>query len=192
MMSQTKVARMAASAARAHGFTLVELLIVMSLLIVIAAVVTLNLSSNDEKQLDMAAQAVASAVRHARSEAIRLGEPHGVFVNVADQLVKVYRLDNSIEPAVFVYDVNDPLSKRPYEIALGANESGVVIVSSEFKFKDDPAAKNYIGFAGNSGIPQYHSAGKAWLLQAGDIKLSYQGKLQVVHVAAETGRVTIE
>ena len=56
---------------RSHGVTLVELLVVISILGVVALVAIPDFSSSKPAQLDLAANEFAAAMRFARSESMR-------------------------------------------------------------------------------------------------------------------------
>ena len=102
---------------RQVGYTLVEVLVVVVILGVVAAALLATHGSVDAEQtLEAAAAEVAAALRFARSEAIRSGEPHGVEASTSTQLVRVYRLDTSASPPVPVYSVRHPVDKKLYHL----------------------------------------------------------------------------
>ena len=81
-----------------RGYTLVELVIVVTVLALIAAIAVPSLSSGPKKDLDLAAQEFAAAMRFARSESIRTGEPYGFLQQSGAKRIRVYRLDTGNSP----------------------------------------------------------------------------------------------
>ena len=59
------------------GYTLIELIITITIIAVIAAIAMPAFSSGSDRQLEAAAAEFAAAMRFARTEAMRTGEPHG-------------------------------------------------------------------------------------------------------------------
>lgn len=175
-----------------RGYSLIELLIVIVLVGLIAAIAIPAFDSNDEVILDRAAAEVASAFRFAHAEAIRTGQPYGVIANDAAQTVRVYRLDESVDPPIVVYDVYDPFTKQPYDLAFSTDNSAVEISSSYFKFEGMFSPLSFVGFAGESGVPKYNDSGTIRMLDNGYIRLGLNGLTRTVAVAPMTGRVTVQ
>ena len=85
---------------------------------IMGAVVIPSFSSPDPERLDIAAQEIAAAMRFARSEAMRLGEPRGFTQNSSDKRIRVFRPDTGTLPWTLVYDVYHPVTKQIYDITL--------------------------------------------------------------------------
>lgn len=103
---------------RSRGVTLVELLVVVSIIGVVAVVATPFLSSAHPQKLDYAASEFASAIRYARSEAMRTGTPTGFRQNSEGKRIRLFRPDTGTSPWTPVYDVYHPVSKQLYDIDL--------------------------------------------------------------------------
>ncbi|MGI9203365.1 MAG: pilus assembly FimT family protein [Woeseiaceae bacterium] len=103
---------------REHGYSLIELVAVITVLGLVAAIAVPSVSSTDSRKLDLAASEVAEAIRFARSEAIRLGEPRGFRQQVADKRIRVFSLDMSVSPPARIFDVRHPISKQLYDVDL--------------------------------------------------------------------------
>ena len=103
---------------RSHGVTLVELLVVITILGVVAVVAIPNFSSSNPQTLDLAAEEFANAMRFARSEAIRTGEPRGFRQRSDTKRIRVFRPDTGTAPWTLNYDVYHPLTKQLYDIKL--------------------------------------------------------------------------
>lgn len=101
-----------------RGYSLPELLAVIMILGIVASVAIPDISTTNPDQLELAAEEVAEAVRFARGESIRTGEPHGFFTDLPNKQIRVFRADTTSNPPTPVYDVYHPVSKRLYDIDL--------------------------------------------------------------------------
>ena len=100
------------------GYTLLELVIVVSVLALIAAIAVPGSTSGTDKALDLAAEEFAAAMRFARSESIRTGEPYGFHQQSGAKRIRVFRLDQGTSPATITYDVYHPIDKQLYDVDL--------------------------------------------------------------------------
>jgi prepilin-type N-terminal cleavage/methylation domain-containing protein len=96
-----------------RGFTLMELLVTVTLLGIIAAVVVPILSSGDSRKLDVAAEETANVLRLALSEARRTGGYVLVDGQSAAGHLKLYYSDINANLGAAI---NDPLTKRPSDL----------------------------------------------------------------------------
>lgn len=101
-----------------QGFSLVELLLVVTILGVAANVVVPDISTTNVSRLDLAAAEIANAIRFSRSESMSQGSPRGFRQQSVDQRMRVFRLDTSASPWSPIYDVYHPLSKQLYDVDL--------------------------------------------------------------------------
>lgn len=177
---------------RVTGYTLIEMLIVVSLLTLVAAIAVPAFDDNDEASLDRATSEVARAMRFAHAEAVRTGQPYGVVGNQAAQSLKVYRLDDTVNPPVVQYDVYDPQTKQLYDLRFGAGQLDAAITQIYFKFKGYFSPQTFLGFAGSSGTPKYAGFGTVYMLETGYIRLGLDGMTRTVSIAPMTGRVTVQ
>jgi prepilin-type N-terminal cleavage/methylation domain-containing protein len=177
---------------RSAGYSLAELLVVVSLLALIAAAAVPALTSDDELALDRAAREVADALRYARAEAIRRGTPYGVAANPYTDRIDIYRLDESVSPATPVYDVRHPLTKQLYRIDFGADAGAPDVAIVYFQFSGFAFPVTSIGFSANTGVPKYNDFGTIRLLENGYVTLSGDGLTRSIRVSPVTGRVTIQ
>ena len=177
---------------RERGYSLIELLIVVGLLMLIAAIAVPSYDDNSDALLDLAATEVAAAIRYAHAEAIRSGEPHGLTVNMSSQLIRLYRLDESVNPPVVRYDVRNPLTKQLYELSFGAGSLVAEITAYYFKFDGLFFSQSLIGFAGGSGVPKFNDSGTIRMLENGYVRVGLADMEHTVSVSPMTGRVTIQ
>jgi prepilin-type N-terminal cleavage/methylation domain-containing protein len=108
------------------GFTLIELVVVVAILAVLAAIVTPSVSMSDKRKLDTVQVSLQDALDHAQALAYHKGEPYGVKFHVVKQWFAVV---NDKATAV-----EDPLSHGPYIVYLNrpGMPGNVEIESAQF------------------------------------------------------------
>ena len=104
-----------------NGYTLLEMMIVVALLAMIAAIAVPSVTPDQHQKIGLAASAVADAFRFARVESRRTGIIHGVSTDLSNDQLRVFRLDEAPNPNLKVFDVYQPVSKQPYTIQLDAS-----------------------------------------------------------------------
>ncbi|MDH3751913.1 MAG: GspH/FimT family pseudopilin, partial [Gammaproteobacteria bacterium] len=173
-----------------RGYTLVELVIVVTVLGVIAAIAVPSLSSSSDKQLDLAAQEFAAAMRFARSESIRTGEPHGFRQQSGAKRIRVFHLDTSTSPGTLVYDVYHPVDKQLYDIDLNLESLAAA----------DSLNRTAIfrGACNQQGNIYFDASGTPWcadpetvLLDTFEVDLVLGSSRRTVALDDITGRVTV-
>ncbi|MCH9694094.1 MAG: GspH/FimT family pseudopilin [Gammaproteobacteria bacterium] len=173
------------------GYTLIELLIVVATLSLIAAIAVPATSSNSEKPLDLAAQEFATAMRFARSEAIRSGQPHGFRQQSTEKRIRVFRLDQTTTPATLIYDAYHPIDKRPYDIS---------ITTETLYFADSLSrTASYNGTCVSSENVYFDANGSPWcsnpdsvLLDQFELQLTLGENRRRIALDRVTGRVTVQ
>lgn len=179
-----------------RGYTLLELVIVVAVLAIIAAIAAPSVSTDSDSRLRLAAAEVASAIRFARSEALRTGEGHGLTVSQVTQKVTVKKYDLTTAPISTLNTLVHPVDKQPYDFNINTRPrtQGVFISNSQDAF-------NYTGLGGRrslifdaTGTPKWivGAGPTTYLLSDGGVELSYRGQQRVVNVAPITGRVTVQ
>lgn len=176
---------------RETGYTLVEILIVVALLGIVAAVAVPNFSSVDPQPLDLAAEEIANAMRFARSEAMRRGAPIGFRQQSSQQRIRVFRADTGTSPWTLNYDVYHPHSKHLYDIELD---------SHAFAAADSVSPNRvYRGTCNTPGRVYFDSNGTPWcadpetvLLEQFDVTLTLGSHSRVVTLHGISGRVTVQ
>jgi type II secretory pathway pseudopilin PulG len=111
---------------RCSGHTLIEMLVVIMVLMIIAAIVVPSTSVGDERKLDTLQLAIQDALDHAQSLAYHQGAPFGVRFSVAGQWFAA--VDENGVP------IDDPLSHGDYVIRLSGPDmpSNIHIDAAEF------------------------------------------------------------
>jgi len=172
------------------GYTLIELIITITIIAVIAAIAVPAFSSAPDKKLQFAAEQFAAAMRFARSESMRTGEPHGFFQQSTDKRMRVFRLDMASNPATLIYDAYHPINKSLYDIDLDLQslaEADTVVRSTVYRGTCN--RKRQVYFDAN-GTP-WCSEPTTVLLESFELTLTSGTRQLVVGLDDITGRVTI-
>ncbi len=174
-----------------YGYTLVELSLVVLILAIMAAAVVPSLMPADSGKLDAAAQEIADAIRFARSEAMRLRQPHGFRVVFPERKVRVYRPNTGVVPWLPEYDVYHPVSKKPYTIYLDQELfASADSISGIREYRATCDQKPYVYFDVD-GVPRCLNPHEV-LLKTYDVTLTSGSNQRVVSLKPITGQVTIE
>lgn len=177
---------------RQTGYTLTELVIVVTILAIVAAIaVPATNSTGSDQQLKLVANEFASAMRFARTESIRTGEPHGFRFLTNQYRIRVFSVDSSDSPWTWVWDEYNPIDKQLYDYTFPADLAGT----------STPAihAPVYRGTCDRPGAIYFDSNGTPRCLEPESILLeSYRldfvaGSAQLsVDLDGITGRVTVQ
>lgn len=173
---------------RQAGFSFIEIMIVIIILGIVAAVAVPDLSA-DFSKLDTAAEEFASALRFARAEAIKTNIPHGINADTANNQLRVY----SLPAATPTYTVYHPIDKKLYTIALNADSrtADVILVNVSFAFSGGFSSTSLLAFNTN-GVPKFNNSGRDYMLTSATITLAYKNQQRILSIAPMTGRVTIQ
>jgi prepilin-type N-terminal cleavage/methylation domain-containing protein len=177
-----------------RGISLVELLIVVVILGIAAAVAVPNLSPTDSYKLDLAAGEVAEAIRYARSEAIRTGAVTYLSISQVTQQITLGMADLSASPVAVASVLIHPLSKKNYDFNLSdlPVASGVRITNSDDVFLYSTVGRAQSLLFDATGTPKWMAGGTSYRLSSGEIRLGYADQEKIVRIAPLTGRVTIQ
>lgn len=180
----------ARGATRQRGFTFFEMLMVVLIVGMLASVMLPSLAPGENIKLDLVAAELADAMRFARSEAIRLGEPMGFRQESSGNRIRVFRMDTRTVPATLVYDIYHPVDRNVYDRQLK---------EPPYAFTGQMAdGALYRGICDAPGSIYFDAAGVPWcadpadvLVESLSIKLSLGAGERVVTLHGINGRVTI-
>ncbi len=173
------------------GYSLLELTLVVLILGIMAAVVIPSFFSADPTKLDLAAREFADAMRFARSEAMRTGDPMGFRQQSSQKRIRVINFDVSTAPWTLIYDVYHPVSKKLYDIQLDTHPFA----------RADSVAHNrgYRGSCNQPGYVYFDAGGlprcadpETVLLDQFDVTFTLGGYSRVLSLDSITGQVTIQ
>lgn len=174
-----------------RGYTLVELVIVVSIIALIAAIAIPATSSSSDKQLELVAQEFAAAMRFARSESMRTGNPHGFRQESSGRLIRVFSLDDATSPPTLVYDIYNPIDKQLYEYDLSMQaQAGATTLDHD---------RIYRGTCNTSANVYFDDNGTPWcadpsniLLERFDVHFEQGTDRITLTLDGITGRVTVQ
>jgi prepilin-type N-terminal cleavage/methylation domain-containing protein len=174
----------------ASGFTLVEMLVSITILGIIAAAVIPLLSSNDPQKLSVAAEETANTLRFALSEASRTGSYVLVDGKSTTGQLGLYNSDSSgnLNSAI-----NDPLTKRAAILDVsGSPFSRDVSLAPQFRAGGSAWPQLLIG-PGLSQLQVFDGAAvnKGALQPNSGVLLSYGGQSITVSLNEATGLVSL-
>lgn len=150
---------------RASGFTILELLVVVFVLSILAAVAMPAATVNSEKKLDILQMQVQDAIDHAQSLAYHTGAKYAVMFDVPNQLFAVVN-----EVGV---PVEDPLTRGMYIIFLNRPDQPSGIRLEYAKFETRPLAP---------------FTDKGVLMKSGEVRLSADGIVRKLTMNTATAK----
>ena len=177
---------------RQVGYTLLELVIVVTILAIVAAIVVpAATSTGSDKELELVAEEFADAMRFARSEAIRTGEPHGFRFLTNQYRIRVFSTDTSGSPWTWVWDVYHPVRKQLHDYTFPQELAGASDPVTHFPV--------YRGTCDREGVIYFDGNGTPWCLEPETVLLeSYRLDITTpdgqasVNLDGITGRVTVQ
>lgn len=170
-----------------RGFSLIELVIVLTILSVTAIVAMPSVAPNQSVDLDVATTQISEAMRFARDESIRTGVRHGVELDPSALTLKVFR---AAAGTTRTFDVQHPLTRRTYEVALVRSaRARDLVVTPAATWSGSCSAADDIGFD-TWGLPRCANDWNARLTTF-TVTLNLRGEQSAVGVQSATGRVAV-
>lgn len=178
-----------------NGFTLVEMLLTVTILGVIAAMVIPMLSSSDPQKLSVAAEETANTLRFALSEAKRTGGYVLVDGKTTPGHLLLYYSTSSanLPPTADVSAINDPLTKRTLDLNPASNPfSQGATLTPQFRAGGNAQTQLLIG-PGLSQMQGFNGVGaNLGILQANSgVLLSLGTQSTLISLNPVTGLVTL-
>jgi prepilin-type N-terminal cleavage/methylation domain-containing protein len=161
-----------------RGFSLTELIVIISILGILGWVAYPKMAAMDEIKLDAAARRLAGDLRYAQSLAMSRRVIHGILFDPALEKYTVFAPD-AASP------ITDPADRaRPLAVDYTSRTEfrGVLVQSATFGTTPGVTFDYF-------GVPR-DTAGVD-LTSTGSVVLSYQGQSDTVLVAPQTGMVTV-
>ena len=178
----------------AQGFTLIEVVVALLVLAIVVFGVNPQLTSGNPAKLDFAATQVAAAIRYARSEAMRTGEVHAVFVDEVNESVTVELTELSTKPATVKSVLYHPIDKQPYTFRFLNNSTTqeVLVESPTASFLFASVGKQQRLMFTADGVPVFIDTvtNTVHQLVTAKVLLGMKGLGASVNVQPVTGRVT--
>jgi general secretion pathway protein H len=126
-----------------QGFTLIELIVVLFIVVLGMSVISINLSSNDSTELKAAARDIVSALRYARGQALTAHEETTVDFDLAEKSYTVSNRD------------------KVYTIAKGIHVA-VVTAQSEITGQEQGSIRFFADGSSSGGRVTLESGNVAW------------------------------
>lgn len=162
-----------------RGFTMVELVLVLTILGLLAWIAYPKFATYYEIKLDAAARRLAADLRYAQSQSIGTRKTHGLLFEPARGRYTVF----SQTPATPVTDPADRSKPLQVDFSTRTEYQGVVLASAAFG--STPGVRfDYFGVPLDTAGVELASPGR--------VVLTYQGYADTIEVTPATGKVTVK
>jgi len=168
------------------AFSVIEIVVVLAVMVILAAVAMVKLGTYDNMKLDAAARKVASDIRYAQR--YTMTQMQRVWIDF-DLVNERYSIKEGVSPFNVI---TDPLTKGSFVVDFNSGElKGVKINTSNFGGRED------LGFSDSLGRPCGVQLGTfdapSSFTTPGSVSISYKTLPQkTISVEPETGEVSIQ
>lgn len=164
-----------------HGFTLVEILVVIMIIGIASAMIIPQIGSRDDLVVSAAARVVMSDLIYAQNRAIALQKPH--YVRFDGQ-------QYTVSDATSMAAITNPVSQNPYTVtfqAAGTSTANVTLGSWGL------GGQNTIGFDEMGSPFSFDGAATASLTSSGTISIHSINDTATLTIAVEpfTGEISV-
>lgn len=177
------------------GFTLVEMLITISILGILAVTAIPMLSSNDPQKLNVAAAETANILRLALTEAKRTGGYVLVDGKSVSGRLRLYYSTNDAKmpPSVGTSAILDPMTKLAIDLNVNANAFSQGVTLTPLFRAGGQANKQLLIGPGLTQMQGFDGVGndQGTLEANSGVQLSYGGQSVMVNIHHTTGLVTL-
>lgn len=173
------------------GMSLLELTLVVAMLGLLALVVVPQFSSTEPAKLELAAEIQAEAMRYARTEAMRRGEPIGFRQQNAQKRMRVFRVDTGTVPWTVYYDLYHPITKQIWDIRLDEHPfaaADAVSTVKDFRGTCNTPSNIYFDVHGTARCTNPETVP----LERYEVTLTLDNHTRVVVLDGFSGKVTIQ
>ena len=175
------------------AFSVIEIVVVMIVVTILAAVAMVKFGSYDTLKLDAAARKIASDIRYAQH--CRMARQQIVWIDF-DNTNNKYSLRregcNGTYPLI-----TDPFTKENLEVNFTSGEfQGINITNASFPY--GASQSEDLGFNDSLGRPKSLTFGGSLcttfpsMTGTGSVSISYKGRTKTIYVEVETGEVSIQ
>ena len=165
---------------RLRGFTLIEILAVVVIIGIAAAVIVPQISSRDDQRVASAARQLMADLLYCQNRSIALQKMHYVQFNTA---TNTYQLLDAVSPNNVI---TNPVGGQPYTVSFGTGAlSNVKINSASFD------GQTTIGFDA-MGTPYSWTTSGAVAMNSGTVVIKAGTNQLTVSVGAYTGEIKVQ
>lgn len=179
-----------------HGYSLLELTLVVLILGIMAAAVVPSFFSGQSDKLELVAEEIAQALRFARNESRRTGDHHGATISQVTQTITVKKWNVATDPVSTELVPYHPVAKQSFVFdADGFSLApGVSIVNASDVFLYDAVGRRRSLIFDEHGMPVWITDGgeNVYRLLDGTVTLSDGENQRNVVIAPITGQVTVQ
>lgn len=165
---------------RQSGFTLAEILMVVVILAIAAAIIVPAMADTEEFILNSAAIDLNNALTYAQTQSIATGKIHRVVFSSDDQTVTIQIQNNDLSYGT----IKHPITKQDYQMSFGQSSSYLGIAMGSIDFD----AGDYLLYDGMAR--PYSDVGVD--LADGSVELTGKELSRKITVQPVTGKITIE